>query len=102
MSVEEDMEVEAESVGGVSADDTGSLVGFGEGARTPARQLSSVGSPTPGSKGPLAGVGAGMTPTGREREMQQARMLDGMTYDSGVLDTANRTPPPADEDMNMK
>lgn len=102
-----DAQMEAEttsSVGGFS--DENSLVGFGEGARTPARTHSTTGG-MPGS--PIAGK---VTPTGVPSHMrtdqfsnpssasmssmggQDARMIDGMTYDSGVVDTVNRTPPP--------
>ncbi|KAI5361583.1 hypothetical protein Slin14017_G083160 [Septoria linicola] len=83
MSESQDMDMDTSSVGGMSdaADrDTGSLVGFGEGARTPARQ-STVGpsSSLPGSRG-----GPGSTPTA-----SQSRFIDGMTYDEGVVDTSS-------------
>ena len=71
MSESQDMDMDTSSVGGMSEEGTASLVGFGEGARTPARQ-STVGSPKAG----------GATPTGRE-----AKMIDGVTYDRGVVDT---------------
>lgn len=72
MSESQDMDMDASSVGGMSEEGTGSLVGFGEsGARTPARQsvISSAG-------------GKSSTPTARD-----ARMIDGMTYDRDVVDT---------------
>lgn len=72
MSESQDMDMDTSSAGGMSEQDTGSLVGFGEGARTPARQ-SVISSP---------GGMKGATPTGRD-----AKMIDGMTYDRGVVDT---------------
>ncbi|KAK3070901.1 hypothetical protein LTS18_014985, partial [Coniosporium uncinatum] len=84
------------------------------GARTPARQQSTtgVGSPIVGkasavpphmrdqaaSASPLqAGMNSvGSTPTTGSVEGQQrdAKMIDGMTYDTGLVDTTTRTPPP--------
>jgi hypothetical protein len=104
----EDQTEETSSVGGFS--DEASLVGFGEGARTPARQLSQLGSPAVGKASavpgymreqapasPLTGVsiassGTTQTTSSAEQQRQQARMIDGMTYDEG--DSANRTPGP--------
>ncbi|KAK5113546.1 hypothetical protein LTR62_003415 [Meristemomyces frigidus] len=43
-SQDQDMDMDTSSVGGMSEEGTGSLVGFGEGARTPARQ-SMISSP---------------------------------------------------------
>ncbi|EMD00214.1 hypothetical protein BAUCODRAFT_119765 [Baudoinia panamericana UAMH 10762] len=65
-------DVDMDSVGpSEEQEDTGSLVAFGEGARTPARQsVISV---------PGGGAGA-KTP-------RDAKMIDGMTYDSNVVDT---------------
>lgn len=99
----EDQDVETSSTGGFS-DEAVSLVGFGEGARTPARQNSHLGSPavskaTVGlsshlrepphaTASPLTGSGSGTT-----QASQDARIIDGMTYDEGVLDTTDRTPP---------
>ena len=73
MSESQDMDMDTSSVGGMS-EEGGSLVGFGEGARTPARQ-STIGSPSGGK---------GATPTGRD-----AKMIDGMTYDRNVVDTTS-------------
>lgn len=73
MSESQDMDMDTSSQGGMSDEGTGSLVAFGEGARTPARQ-STVGS------------AAGKTPTPTARD---ARMLDGMTYDRDVVDTTS-------------
>lgn len=86
MSESQDMEMDTSSVGGMSdADrDTGSLVAFGEGARTPARQ-STLGSsfpPPPGSSLPSSRGGLGSTPT----TATQSRFIDGMTHDEGVSD----------------
>jgi hypothetical protein len=72
MSESQDMDMDTSSVGGMSEEGTGSLVGFGEGARTPARQ-SIISS---------SGGGKGSTPTARD-----AKMIDGMTYDSNAVDT---------------
>ncbi|KAK4549213.1 hypothetical protein LTR36_007671 [Oleoguttula mirabilis] len=71
MSESQDMDMDTSSVGGMSEEGTGSLVGFGEGARTPARQSVTSG---PGGKG--------ATPTQRD-----ARMYDGMTHDPSAMDT---------------
>ena len=109
----EDQDNETSSVGGFS-DEAASLVGFGEGARTPARQHSQIGSGSPAiSKGsilpqhlreqapasPMTGVsipsssGTPQTTSSAEQQRQEDKMIDGMTYDEGVVDTANRTPP---------
>ena len=74
MSESQDMDMDTSSVGGMSEEGGGSLVGFGEGARTPARQ-STISSP---------GGGKGATPTARD-----AKMIDGMTYDRNVVDTTS-------------
>ncbi|KAF2641473.1 hypothetical protein P280DRAFT_469092 [Massarina eburnea CBS 473.64] len=106
----EDQNDETSSIGGFS-DEAASLVGFGEGARTPARQLSQLGSPAvgkvsavphhvrdPGSVGSIPGVyagsssGASQTPSSVDQQRQETKMLDGMTYDEGVVDTTNTTP----------
>ncbi|OCL01696.1 hypothetical protein AOQ84DRAFT_369922 [Glonium stellatum] len=108
----EDQDNETSSMGGFS-DEAASLVGFGEGARTPARQQSGIGSPVIGKASavpqylrdqppvsPMVGFsGAGsaaVTPStpSTEAQKQDARMIDGMTYDPNVVDTVNRTPPP--------
>lgn len=71
MSESQDMDMDTSSVGGMSEEGTGSLVGFGEGARTPARQ--SV----------IGGLGGkGTTPTQRD-----TRMFDGGSYDANATDT---------------
>ncbi|KAF1956732.1 hypothetical protein CC80DRAFT_492244 [Byssothecium circinans] len=107
----EDQNDETSSIGGFS-DEAASLVGFGEGARTPARQHSQIGSPAigkasavpqhlrePGSVGSIPGVVApssSATPQASssvEQQKHDTKMLDGMTYDDGVVDTTNRTPP---------
>ncbi|KAF4549790.1 Hypothetical protein D9617_20g028460 [Elsinoe fawcettii] len=83
----DDMDLDRSSVGGISDEGTGSLVGFGEGARTPAR-LSNYGSP--------AGRGSGfrgdnLTPTsapmGVDKEVRDAKMIDGVARDpAGVAE----------------
>jgi len=104
------MSEDNESVGGMS--DEASLVGFGEGARTPARQQSNFGSPVIGKASavpphlrdqvppsPMTGVsvsstGSSHTTQSTEAQKQEARMIDGMTYDRDFIDTTSRTPPP--------
>lgn len=89
----EDQDNETSSMGGFS-DEAASLVGFGEGARTPARQHSQIGSPA------ISKVSA-VPPYMRthsassgsvEQQRQEARAIDGMTYDDDVTDTTDRTP----------
>lgn len=106
----EDQDAETSSTGGFS-DETPSLVGFGEGARTPARQQSSYGSPVVGKASalspyprdqavspmvgpPMASSQQNMTPGPTDTPRQDARMIDGMTYDPAVVDTTNQTPQP--------
>jgi hypothetical protein len=106
----EDQDNETSSMGGFS-DEAISLVGFGEGARTPARQHSQLGSPAiskasavppylrdqqpPASPmtGASASSGTTQTSSSAEQQKQDAKMIDGMTYDDDYVDTANRTPP---------
>ncbi|KAF2868955.1 hypothetical protein BDV95DRAFT_577999 [Massariosphaeria phaeospora] len=106
----EDQDVETSSMGGFS-DEAASLVGFGEGARTPARQQSLIGSPAVGKASalppylrdqpplsPMTGVsvpsnsGTAQTSSSADQK-QDARMLDGMSYDGDSVDEGNRTPP---------
>lgn len=105
----EDQDAETSSMGGFS-DEAASLVGFGEGARTPARQNSHLGSPAvskastavppylreqQGSGSPLTAGSSGTTQTSSsiEQQKQDAKVLDGMTYDEGFVDTSDRAPP---------
>jgi len=95
LSMSEDQDVETSSIGGFS-DEAASLVGFGEGARTPARQHSQIGSPAigkasavpgylreqaPGS--PMTGVSVpsstatGQTTSSVDQQKQDPRMLNG-------------------------
>ncbi|KAL4987029.1 hypothetical protein BDW68DRAFT_178200 [Aspergillus falconensis] len=94
------------SVCNLSDEGDASLVGFGEGAstmsgpishpginRTPpsGRPTSSVGSPRQNRANPTASYsphGGSVTP----EPPQDARMVDGMTYDADVVDTTARTP----------
>ncbi|KAF2026831.1 hypothetical protein EK21DRAFT_73340 [Setomelanomma holmii] len=102
----EDQDVETSSMGGFS-DEAASLVGFGEGARTPARQHSQIGSPAIGKvsavpgylreqapASPMTGVSVpsstGTAQTTSSTEQQNPRMMNGMTYDENVVDTTNR------------
>ncbi len=105
----EDQDVDTSSMGGFS-DEAASLVGFGEGARTPARQHSQMGSPAisknpvpgylreqalnnpMGGAGASSGSGAMQSMSSTEQQKRDARMIDGMTYDDNVVDTANRAP----------
>ena len=100
MSESQDMDMDTSSVGDPS--DTNSLVGFGEGARTPAR-LSGYGSPAIGKATPVAATSApshmlqrdaSSTPVSAHAfaEQRAAKNLDGMTYDAGVVDTVDRAP----------
>lgn len=110
MSMSEDQEVETSSTGGFS-DEAASLVGFGEGARTPARQHSSIGSPNTGKVTPVPTymreqalpspmTGMSSTPSQSvEAQKQDAKMMDGMSYDPDVLDTTARDPPVAEFNM---
>ena len=109
-------DMETSSNGGFSDDANASLVGFGEGARTPARH-SGIGSPAmplqgqkPGNAVPMhlfpsaGGDGRAsassslttQTTASAAEATRDARMIDGMTYDEGspFVDTAGRTPPP--------
>jgi hypothetical protein len=114
MSEEQDMDTA--SMGGFS-DEAASLVGFGEGARTPARQLSQLGSPAVGKASalpgylreqtagsPMAGMsvpsssGSMQTMSSTEQQKKEARMMNGMTYDENVVDTAARAPPASGRD----
>ena len=100
-------EQETSSMGGLSDEAPSSLVGVGEGARTPARQHSALGSPSmakasavpPYLRDPTAGSSSSQSVASTEAQRQDARMMDGMTYDANVVDTAARTPPPLHGDM---
>jgi hypothetical protein len=105
----EDQDNETSSMGGFS-DAATSLTGGAEG--TPARH-SQLGSPAVGKGSavpqylrdqqaqgsPMTGVsvssgsGTPTTTSSTEQQKQDAKMLDAMTYDEGILDTSNRTPP---------
>ncbi|KAE8144528.1 hypothetical protein BDV25DRAFT_166638 [Aspergillus avenaceus] len=107
------------SVGNLSEEGDTSLVGFGEGASTISGPIShpilnrtssggrssSLGSPgvSRGDLNPSFGQHSGeggrmisgaLSPTGSTtpEPMQDARMVDGMTYDPDVVDTTVRTP----------
>ncbi|KAF9892031.1 hypothetical protein FE257_002437 [Aspergillus nanangensis] len=106
----------ASSVGNISDEGDASLVGFGEGASTISgptsyhpnlNRTSSGGRPSSlgsaraqhmAAHHPYSGDGAMMpsmlSPTGSitPEPTQDARMVDGMTYDSDVVDTTVRTP----------
>ncbi|KAK1146654.1 hypothetical protein N8T08_002727 [Aspergillus melleus] len=122
----EDPDDGTSSVGNISEGDA-SLVGFGEGASTISGPIShsglnrtvsggrpnSLGSPT-GRSNPIAAfshlsndsarVHSAMSPSGSitPEPAQDARMVDGMTYDPDVVDTTVRTPrlaTPSDPDV---
>jgi hypothetical protein len=80
----EDQTEETSSVGGFS--DEASLVGFGEGARTPARQLSQLGSPA---------VSKASAVPGYMRDQTATSPLTGVSVPSGShsAESFNRTPP---------
>ncbi|GAB1205732.1 hypothetical protein APSETT445_004411 [Aspergillus pseudonomiae] len=107
------------SVGDLSDEGDASLVGFGEGASTisgpishpnlnrtsSAGRPSSLGSPSitranlmPSTSSQHSGDGGmipvALSPTGSTtpEPVQDARMVDGMTYDPDVVDTTVRTP----------
>lgn len=104
------------SVGGFSDEDKASLVGFGEGAGSTvsgpistansrmlaqAARNSGASPATPrtqqiqsGGSTPMSGImptAAGST---------DPRMMDGITFDQGVVDTTLTTPPPVDQQMS--
>jgi hypothetical protein len=95
MSESQDMDMDTSSVG--AASETGSLVGFGEGARTPARQ-STVGSPSVAKTTPAASAlsqsfqrDSSLTPVSShaQSDHQDVQMLDRRTFDTGA-ETAER------------
>jgi hypothetical protein len=107
----EDQDMENSSMGGFSDEGAASLVGFGEGARTPARQTSVLGQHSPiagkasavppyirepAPQSPVSTLSNQTTPS-TEAQKQHARMIDGMTYDADVVDTVSRTPPPTSD-----
>ncbi|CAD0100537.1 unnamed protein product [Aureobasidium mustum] len=96
MSESQDMDMETSSVG--AASETNSLVGFGEGARTPARH-SAIGSPNVAKSTPTAASGfsqpfqrdASLTPVSSQAQSEQhdVQMVDRRTLDTGA-ETAER------------
>ncbi|KAH0352984.1 hypothetical protein KCU81_g1823, partial [Aureobasidium melanogenum] len=95
MSESQDMDMETSSVG--AASETNSLVGFGEGARTPARH-SAIGSPSVAKNTPTAsGLSqplhrdASLTPVSSQaqQEQQDVHMVDRRSLDTGA-ETAER------------
>ncbi|THW00840.1 hypothetical protein D6D27_00107 [Aureobasidium pullulans] len=95
MSESQDMDMDTSSVG--AASDTNSLVGFGEGARTPAR-YSAVGSPSVSKSTPTASSlshpfqrDTSLTPVSAQAQTdeQGVHMVDRRTLDSGA-ETAER------------
>jgi hypothetical protein len=109
----EDQDMDTSSMGGFS-DEAASLVGFGEGARTPARHNSRLGSPAVGKASalpgylrdqaptsPMSGVsvsGSTQTMSSTEQQKKEARMMNGMTYDENVVDTTSNAPPASGRD----
>ncbi|KIW00920.1 uncharacterized protein PV09_07663 [Verruconis gallopava] len=85
----EDQDVDTSSMGGFSDEGQQSLVSFGEGARTPARQPSHLGSPVASKVTPVTGVPSGLreSTSAGSPSQQDARMIDGVTYDTSVVDT---------------
>ncbi|KAF2738264.1 hypothetical protein EJ04DRAFT_486558 [Polyplosphaeria fusca] len=88
----EDQDNETSSMGGFS-DEAASLVGFGEGARTPARQHSQLDSPAVSKATAVPPYMRTQSASSTDQQRQDARMIDGMTYDEDVTDTTDRTPP---------
>ncbi|KAA8645474.1 hypothetical protein EYZ11_011879 [Aspergillus tanneri] len=114
----EDPDDGTSSVGNMSDEGDASLVGFGEGASTVSGPIShpglnrtssggrptSLGSPNMNRLNPIApysqlssdgvAVPPALSPTGSitPEPVQDARMVDGMTYDPDVVDTTVRTP----------
>ncbi|KAI4138824.1 MAG: hypothetical protein LQ340_008039, partial [Diploschistes diacapsis] len=83
------------SVGGLSDEGNASLVGFGEGANSTVEgPVSSLPLPGAGANAArMAGKGGAGGVGGVAGE--RAKMIDGVTYDKGVVDTAGRSPLPA-------
>lgn len=91
----EDQDVETSSIGGFS-DEAASLVGFGEGARTPARQLSQLGSPAVSKASAVPGYLRDQAP-GSPMTGVSVPSSSGViqaTSDDNVVDTSDRTTPP--------
>ncbi|KAF2760903.1 hypothetical protein EJ05DRAFT_497474 [Pseudovirgaria hyperparasitica] len=94
----EDQDMETSSTGGFS-DEAASLVGFGEGARTPARQQSHIGSPVVGKASavpqylrgeqappsPMTGVSISSGVSTQTNQAIDAEMQDSNTEDRGGL-----------------
>lgn len=78
------MDMDTSSVGGMSDVDQGSLVAFGEGARTPARQSTAF-PPPPLPSSSSRGGGPGSTPT----TAAQSRFIDGMSYGEDATNTSS-------------
>ncbi|KAH9879793.1 hypothetical protein J1614_001817 [Plenodomus biglobosus] len=86
----EDQDVETSSMGGFS-DEAVSLVGFGEGARTPARQQSQIGSPAiskasavPGHLRDQAGASPLNQASSTEQQRRDVRNSGSLTYDDNA------------------
>ena len=110
MSESQDPDDGVSSVGGMSDEDKASLVGFGEGAgstvsgpvsTTSARAMAARGfaSPTTPRTGPPASASGQSTPmsgivsTGAVGSTDP-KMMDGMSYDSNIVDTTMQPAPP--------
>lgn len=90
----EDQDVETSSMGGFS-DEAVSLVGFGEGARTPARQHSQIGSPAISKASAVPGHLRDQTaasPLTQATSSSEQQRKDARTYDENNADAAGRTP----------
>ena len=106
----EDQDDGVSSMGGFSDEGTASLVGFGEGATSTADGPVSAGLRSTGRQSSLTSpnVGKANAPSYAQQsgsgtsamlgvgpsQQEDAKMIDGMTYDSDVVDTVNRTPHP--------
>lgn len=92
----EDQDVETSSVGGFS-DEAASLVGFGEGARTPARQHSQLGSPAISKTSAVPtylrdqAVGSPLNQSSSvEQPRKDIRALDGLPHDGNAANSIVR------------
>lgn len=106
----EDQDDGVSSTGGFSDEDKASLVGFGEGANSTvsgpvstanarmlaARNLNNPTTPRTGAivsgqSTPMSGIVTASAAGGTD-----PRMMDGVSYDQGIVDTTVSTPPPAE------
>lgn len=109
----EDQDDGVSSVGGFSDEDKASLVGFGEGAGSTvsgpvstasaraiaARSMATPTTPRTGYPSTVSGQStpmSGIVPTGAAGSTDP-KMMDGMSYDSNIVDTTMQPAPPVDQ-----